>query len=366
VNSNKKRASEFLPVVAQLKTAVTAQSIKRPIAPPVYRPQPTPKVLQRKQSPSAPQSVQAQRHPIAPAVYRPEQKKIAQLKPASTGMRVAPKAPPVYRPQSQANMPRSVTVQMKSVQTKKAATIFSASRDNLQPQRSSSVIQRVIVIGGRAYGTADKKDFLVKCPEKEHEDILTAMSDLDPPGSIDAALADKRRFFLTREEDPKFGVIYGAEAEALVKEGKEVTSREAGNRPIAITRPARNPEEIVISGLIMCVGVIIEARRDGRIEAASAAHFVTPDCVEDGRINAAGRRVLEELITLVKERGTLNAILAHTAEMNVGASRDSFEAVRLITSFLLENGVTRVNILRGPSTRTYRLGSDGKNNAGIS
>lgn len=36
------------PVVAQLKTGVSAQSVKRPVVPPVYRPQPTPKVMQRK------------------------------------------------------------------------------------------------------------------------------------------------------------------------------------------------------------------------------------------------------------------------------------------------------------------------------
>lgn len=36
------------PVVAQLKTGVSAQSVKQPVAPPVYRPQPTPKVMQRK------------------------------------------------------------------------------------------------------------------------------------------------------------------------------------------------------------------------------------------------------------------------------------------------------------------------------
>lgn len=46
--------------VAQCKTPVSAQSSKRPVAPPVYRPQPVPKVLQRKSS-------------TAPPVYRPNQ-----------------------------------------------------------------------------------------------------------------------------------------------------------------------------------------------------------------------------------------------------------------------------------------------------
>ncbi len=41
-------APQTKPVVAQLKTGVSAQSVKQPVAPPVYRPQPAPKVMQRK------------------------------------------------------------------------------------------------------------------------------------------------------------------------------------------------------------------------------------------------------------------------------------------------------------------------------
>ena len=100
------------PVVAQLKTAVPAQNINRPVAPPAYRPQPTPKVLQRKQSSSAPQSVQTPRQPVAPPVYRPEAKKLVQMKTASP-QRKPPIASPVYRPeqkgvaQAKMSMPRT-------------------------------------------------------------------------------------------------------------------------------------------------------------------------------------------------------------------------------------------------------------------
>jgi hypothetical protein len=37
--------------VAQLKTGMTSPQVRRPVAPPVYRPQPTPKVLQCKSAP---------------------------------------------------------------------------------------------------------------------------------------------------------------------------------------------------------------------------------------------------------------------------------------------------------------------------
>jgi hypothetical protein len=41
-------ATQTRPVVVQLKSGVSAHGIKQPVAPPVYRPQPTPKVMQRK------------------------------------------------------------------------------------------------------------------------------------------------------------------------------------------------------------------------------------------------------------------------------------------------------------------------------
>jgi hypothetical protein len=52
-------APQIRPLVAQLKTGVTAPQIKQPVAPPVYRPQPTPKVLQCK-----PASVRVFRPPL--------------------------------------------------------------------------------------------------------------------------------------------------------------------------------------------------------------------------------------------------------------------------------------------------------------
>ena len=68
---------QFKPAVAQLKTAVSAQSVKRPVAPPVYRPQQAPKVLQTKSSSAQrPSAGQAPRRPVAPPVYRPEAKKL--------------------------------------------------------------------------------------------------------------------------------------------------------------------------------------------------------------------------------------------------------------------------------------------------
>jgi hypothetical protein len=105
------------PVVAQFKTAVSAQSIKRPVAPPaysprtmpnaaqpkmanapgnqksvgappVYRPQPVPKVLQKKSSPAqSSHAGQAPRQPVPPRVDRQN---------ARAPQAPSPKSPPVY------------------------------------------------------------------------------------------------------------------------------------------------------------------------------------------------------------------------------------------------------------------------------
>jgi hypothetical protein len=47
-NRQARSVGQFKPVVAQLKTPISTQSIKRPVAPPVYHPQATPKAAQRK------------------------------------------------------------------------------------------------------------------------------------------------------------------------------------------------------------------------------------------------------------------------------------------------------------------------------
>lgn len=67
--------------VAQRKTAVPSQNVGRPVAPPVYRPQPVPKVLQAKMVSPRPAPPVMQRKVVAPPVYRPQAPpKVLQLK----------------------------------------------------------------------------------------------------------------------------------------------------------------------------------------------------------------------------------------------------------------------------------------------
>ena len=58
---------QFKPVVAQLKTGVPAQSSKRPVAPPVYRPQAAPKTAQLKMIGGS-----SRKPTIATATHRPQ------------------------------------------------------------------------------------------------------------------------------------------------------------------------------------------------------------------------------------------------------------------------------------------------------
>ncbi|PYS24148.1 MAG: hypothetical protein DMF72_06350 [Acidobacteria bacterium] len=158
------RRLQFKPAIAQLKTGVSAQSVKRPLAPPVYRPQatpnaaqpkmshdavnrkplaappvyrpqPTPKALQTKKSLiQSPQADQTRRHPVAPPVYRPEAKKLIQPK-AVSQLRTPPVAPQVYRPEqkqiAQAKMSKAAQVPTPP----KAASVYSRQA----PQRNLNI-----------------------------------------------------------------------------------------------------------------------------------------------------------------------------------------------------------------------------------
>lgn len=85
----------------QPKIATFPQKPKQPVAPPVYRPQPVPRVLQTKKANSQPQAGNLPCRPLAPPVYRPEAKPNAvQQKTASPSqLKTHSAAPPAYRPQ---------------------------------------------------------------------------------------------------------------------------------------------------------------------------------------------------------------------------------------------------------------------------
>ena len=113
-----------------------AQPGARPVAPPVYRPQPVPKVLQRKVSPvQNPNAAQAPRLPVAPPVYRPQ---------ATQGVQAKLAGPTQTKPQPVAAPVRHPRVVPKVLQMKKTTSQPAPHKQPPGPLigRRSSVVQR--------------------------------------------------------------------------------------------------------------------------------------------------------------------------------------------------------------------------------
>ena len=137
------------PGVLQPKAAQPAQPKKGPAAPPVYRPMPAPKVLQRKApvQPQRPPAAPSHQTPAAPPVYRPMpvprvlQRKTATPQPPkhpahAAATRPAPTPPPVYRPvQPKAVQPRAAAV----LQARKAAPVAQRPPSPQAPARGAAV-----------------------------------------------------------------------------------------------------------------------------------------------------------------------------------------------------------------------------------
>lgn len=227
---------------------------------------------------------------------------------------------------------------------------------------AGSVVQRAIVMEGKTYRPEDLEAFQTKYPEVEWKAMLSAMSEFEHyPRTIKDALEDPRNFYLTAEKiDDE--VFYLAEADSLPKRVQGRMTREAGSRPVLVKRPQQGFEELRISGLIMCIGVVIEARKAGMIQAASGSHFVTPEYISKGEINEKGQQRLEDQIRMVQPHGILSATLMHIKgpkETKGKDEKDAFEALNLIVPFLLSRRLSQVNILDGESTRSYKLEADG-------
>lgn len=171
--------------IVQPKIAVAPPKPRQPVAPPAYRPQPVPKVLQTKMATSSQPFNQTRRAPVAPPVYKPQPAaKCLQAKTAGSRQPQAsqppsqPVAPPVYRPQ-----PTPRVLQKKDSQTK----VTAPARHNSPPPprgRQQATIQRlkkdaVAVI--RANGLHINADYL---------GIQAYVQDISNPSGVRDALRD--------------------------------------------------------------------------------------------------------------------------------------------------------------------------------
>jgi hypothetical protein len=222
------------------------------------------------------------------------------------------------------------------------------------------------ITGDRTYGAGEAGALKAKYPT-EWKDIFSATGEFgNAPKTLEDAVADKRRYIMTRVDDPEFGVLWSADEGVMEKEAKGGgKTREAGATPVLVLRPQESFEEMKISGLIMCVGVVVEARGDDdKIKAAAGGHFVTPDCMEEAEtpkgftINSDGSSFINGLVELAKPHGKLSAILMTAqglGQKKSGAEEDAAQAVKLITDAL---GMP-VTVSNGASTRNYQLRADG-------
>lgn len=140
--------SAHKPTALQPKTSAAPQTRQVPTAPPAYRPQPVPKVLQTKMSALHQPITQPGRvgnKPGAPAAYRPQPAfKVAQPKtpsgqqPHASKATPQPVAPPAYRPQRTPRVLQTKTSQTGShVARQNNRTAFNERRpSNNQPPRT--------------------------------------------------------------------------------------------------------------------------------------------------------------------------------------------------------------------------------------
>lgn len=269
---------------------------------------------------------------------------------------------------------------------KRSAALTQRRMQKLADKRPASkpIVQRVIDIpGDRVYGEGDAETLKANYKNKttynekrqEWQDIFAAVQETDDaPRTLEDAVKDERRFAMTRVEN-KFGVFWSADVapqeKALQGGGK---SREAGAKPVRIQRPAQDVEELVISGLIMCIGVVIEARdKDEKIVAAAGGHFVTPDCMakkkpegkDDSKgeptysLTGDGTGFLQSIVGLVQNDGKLSAVLM-TVGVSIGSNKsgaqeDAEKAVELIAKALAMPCTVSI----GDSKRLYHLNASG-------
>lgn len=232
---------------------------------------------------------------------------------------------------------------------------------------AAAPVQRIIRVGDASYGAGDDVRFAATYNQAHQQAMLTAINDApQAPTTVAAALGDPRTFTMTLvEDDPEFGPLYGAQATALVRAVQGGRTREAAAVPEYVQRPGAGFEEITIGGLIMCIGVIIEAGAGGLTTAAVGAHFVTPTSVTDGALSAEGTGQLAAMLRAVAGQGTLTATLCHAASAEGvnphgrGASVDAMVALNQIVNYLTSHGVSAIVIRETNASIAYTLRSDG-------
>jgi len=225
----------------------------------------------------------------------------------------------------------------------------------------SSVIQRVIEIDGKKYSLDHKEEFL-----KKHQDDLDAINralkgaDFQMGSrTIDGALADKRTIMMSKDlySSPQ-KTFYEVDCkEAFVKHEEGKSSRLAGEKPLYVTKPGAGIEEILIEGLIMCVGVIIEVTDEkDKIVGAAGGHFVTPTMLTEMGLMLKGFKFIEAIMKSVDSwKGKKRFSLHYSSDKD---SRTK-EALVVLEHTFVTQGYEKRGVFENGSKVSYSLDAKG-------
>lgn len=364
----------------------SANTIPRKVSapPPVYRPQPQATQLKAASPPVYRPDAATRAKPAgpgvrgAPRVYRPN----APVQAKSAGLGVAPS---VYRPQSQATQLKAAAPPVyrpnKATQTKPAGPCvgggppalciqgraFPVARFPLHfeaaPGVGGAIIQRQLVVDGDSliYGPQHAEAFKAKYAN-QLEEITEAMEAADVYLTIDGALNAPQTIFV-RQRDSGELWVESAAARSAVPGG---TTRAVSALPELAVRPQTGFEQFTMSGLINCVGILLEARRGPTIEAIAGCHFDTPKFTEvagQGEqktriIRPDGVAAIQTMLHFARKHGDALRALLWYVENPSSSGIDAGRVVVAIAKVLHEQNV-QVVTSRGVGSRTYTLHSDG-------
>ena len=196
--------------------------------------------------------------------------------------------------------------------------------------------------------------------ESTAKEMLSSMADLAHyPKTLAEAVTTPRVWHMKSQESKmnpgRLIFLTSGVTEPAVPGG----TYEAGSHPVLIRRPrsGERPQTLQIVGLLMCVGVIVEAAdRNRLINVAAGMHFVTPKMVKNHKLTEPGLEALAGLRNLLPDQQGLQLTLLYATIPGSTNDADAAEACDLIEQHL-KIGLRRR--FRGAAQRTYTLSADG-------
>jgi hypothetical protein len=325
------------PGLVQQKAAISPVRT-HPTAPPVYRPQPLPKVLQRKAAlPTPPSPVQTQRTPIAPPVYRPQplprvlQRQVAgnqraqinQLHPQpvvappanhrpTPGKIVQPKAAMAAEARKSSNemLQRHRNSAPKVLQMKQATSSVSNSRivTNSNRPNFSILRQSVIQRSAPAYYTAkDIANIILNYRKAKNIELLTTLDwpeikKIPGPGTsmLDEIMKANDPKITLKDVKIEFKKISEIKSEIEDRQGQEQRGREREQKRVSEDRTYRRKEYIV--RLLetpdnVCVAMTF---LDGKLFAAANKGALAKIAFDNGEL------IIDKGVALEKVEGELD------------------------------------------------------------